>query len=90
MIHAGMHKTPSTFIQKMFLESIELLRLHGIEYPVQSSDALIKSLKKRKLDSWIKLIKKSRPKTKLLISDERLSNILAQQQEDKLIVSNGN
>jgi len=85
-----MHKTASTYIQKMLSINIELLRLHGIEYPVQSSDALIKSIQKRKLDPWIKLIKKSNPKAKLLISDERLSNILAQQQEDKLIASNGN
>jgi len=67
-----------------------LLRLHGIECPVQSSDSLIKYIKKRKLDPWIKLIKKSNPKAKLLISDERLSNILAQHQEAKLTVSNGN
>ena len=90
MIHVGMHKTASTYIQKMLLKNIELLRFHGIEYPVQSRDVLIESIKKRKLDPWIKLIKKSKPKATLLVSDERLSNILAQHQEDKLIVSNGN
>ena len=90
MIHVGMHKTASTYIQKMLLKNIELLRFHGIEYPVQSRDVLIESIKKRKIDPWIKLIKKSKPKATLLVSDERLSNILAQRQKEKLIVSNGN
>jgi len=44
MIHIGMHKTASTYIHIMLSKNTELLRLHGIEYPVQSSDALIKSI----------------------------------------------
>ena len=90
IIHVGMHKTASTYIQKMLAANVELLRLHDIEHPVQSRDVLIRSLRKRKLDPWIELIKKSKPNTTLLISDERLSNILAQRQDDKLIASNGN
>ena len=74
----------------MLAANIELLRLHDIEHPVQSRDVLIRSLRKRKLDPWIELIKKSKPNATLLISDERLSNILAQRQDDKLIASNGN
>ena len=90
IIHVGMHKTASTYIQKMLAANIDLLRLHGIEHPVQSRDVLIRSLRKRKLDPWIELINKSKPNTTLLISDERLSNVFAQRQDDKLIALNGN
>ena len=41
IIHVGMHKTASTYIQNMLAANIELLRLHDIEHPVQSRDVLI-------------------------------------------------
>ena len=84
-----MHKTASAYIQKMLAANIDLFRLYGIEYPFQSRDVLIRSLRKRKLDPWMELIKKSKPNTTLLVSDESLSHIFALRQDNKLIVLNG-
>ena len=89
ILHVGMHKTASTYIQKMLEENIELLKLHNIEYPYRSRALLAKSIRSRTFDPWMELVEQSKPTSTILISEERLSNVLAQQQNDRLIVSNG-
>lgn len=87
-----MHKTASTYIQKMLEVNKDFLSSHRIacpEYPAKGRDVLIDSIKKRRFGPWLRLIEKVGPNSTLLISEERLSNVLSQSQNDKLIATNG-
>jgi hypothetical protein len=87
-----MHKTASTYIQKMLQVNKDFLgRYHVLcpECPAEGMDALINSIKKRRFGPWLRLIEKVGPNSTLLISEERLSNVLSQSQSDKLIATNG-
>ena len=84
-----MHKTASTYIQMMLAANREILHLNNIEYAAMNRDILFKSIRSRNFSPWKELIEKSKKTSTLLISDERLSNILAQKQNNRLIVANG-
>ena len=92
VLHLGMHKTASTYIQNMLELNKDMLNSYRImcpKYPTQGRDVLINSVKKRRFGPWLRLIEKVEPNSTLLISEERLSNVLSQSQSDKLIATNG-
>ena len=92
VLHVGMHKTASTYIQKMLEVNKDLLNAYRIvcpECPAEGRDVLISSIKKRRFGPWLRLIEKVGVDSTLLISEERLSNVLSQSQGDKLIAING-
>lgn len=92
VLHVGMHKTASTYIQKMLEVNKDLLNAYRIvcpDYSVEGRDVLISSIKKRRFGPWLRLIEKVEVGSTLLISEERLSNVLSQSQGDKLIAING-
>ena len=92
VLHLGMHKTASTYIQNMLELNTDMLNSYRIvcpKYPTQGRDVLINSVKKRRFGPWLRLIEKVEPNSTLLISEERLSNVLSQSQSDKLIATNG-
>ena len=73
----------------MLAANREILHLNNIEYATTNRDILFKSIRSRNFSPWIELIEKYKQRSTLLISDERLSNILAQKQNNRLIAANG-
>ena len=80
VLHIGMHKTGSTAIQKRLEANTELLDCHGISFDDDSKNQLKSATKKRDFKPWRQKLKRARKhNSRLLISNEVLSHLLAPQ-----------
>lgn len=82
VLHVGIHKTASTYIQHRLKRNHSFLRQQGIFYPKRRRDhrRLVKALRQGNLFPWDRLLDQAQRKgCRPLISAEVLSLVLAQQ-----------
>ena len=79
VLHIGMHKTASTYIQKRLQANQPLLRQHGIRFDDDSKNRLKIAARRSDFKPWKTRLKQARDRNAdLLISNEVLSHLLAQ------------
>ncbi|MEB3352687.1 MAG: hypothetical protein VKM34_00405 [Cyanobacteriota bacterium] len=81
VLHVGIHKTASTYIQHRLKRNQPFLRQHGLLYPKRRRDhlRLVKALRQGNLAPWGKLLDRAARKgCRPLVSAEILSLVLAE------------
>ena len=79
VLHIGMHKTASTYIQKRLQANQPLLRQHSIRFEDDSKNRLKIAARRSDFKPWKTRLKQARERgADLLISNEVLSHLLAQ------------
>jgi hypothetical protein len=78
VLHIGMHKTASTYIQKRLQANQPLLRQHSIRFEDDSKNQLKIAARRSDFKPWKTRLKQARKQgADLLISNEVLSHLLA-------------
>ena len=84
VLHIGMHKTASTYIQKRLQANQPLLRQHGIRFDDDSKNRLKIAARRSDFKPWKARLKQARDRNAdLLISNEVLSHLLAQPRDER-------
>ena len=79
VLHIGMHKTASTYIQKRLDANQPLLRQHGIRFDDDSKNLLKHAARRNDFSPWNTRLKQARKRNAdLLISSEVLSHLLVE------------
>ena len=79
VLHIGMHKTASTYIQKRLEANQALLRQHAIRFEDDSKNTLKIATRRNDFRPWNARLKQARAlNADLLISQEALSHVLAE------------
>jgi len=79
VLHIGMHKTASTYIQKRLDANQPLLKQHGIRFDDDSKNQLKHAARRHDFRPWNARLKQARSRNAdLLISNEVLSHLLAE------------
>ena len=79
VLHIGMHKTASTYIQKRLDANQTLLKQHGIRFDDDSKNQLKHAARRNNFRPWNVRLKQARKRNAdLLMSNEVLSHLLAE------------
>ena len=84
VLHIGMHKTASTYIQKRLQANQPLLRQHSIRFEDDSKNQLKIAARRSDFKPWKTRLKQARKQgADLLISNEVLSHLLAHPRDER-------
>jgi len=84
VLHIGMHKTASTYIQKRLQANQSLLRQHSIRFEDDSKNQLKIAARRSDFKPWKTRLKQARERgADLLISNEVLSHLLAHPRSER-------